>query len=189
MLATGLIGGDDGDNIHAGRMERGASLEAAGAILSGIFEPSLSGGAEGLALGNGTRSAGEGAVGLDAQPSPTVVPDVPLAAPVEEAESVAIPSDKRRGESVVSYTGLGEIVAGYDWPITEAFQVVDCESSWNPLAVSWAGSYGLMQLHASTWASVFPDFWARWSDPEWNVAMAWEIYKRAGYSFSPWNCR
>ncbi|KKK58145.1 hypothetical protein LCGC14_3047410, partial [marine sediment metagenome] len=87
----------------------------------------------------------------------------------------------------VSYTPLGEIVAGYDW-MPEAFRIVDCESSWDAGAVSWAGSYGLMQLHAATWAPIFPDFWERWDDPEWNVATAWEIYKRADYSWTPWDC-
>lgn len=91
-------------------------------------------------------------------------------------------------EPEVQFPPLGEIVASYPWPINEAFRIAECESGWNPEAVSWAGSYGLMQLHAATWASVFPDFWQRWADPLWNVATAWEIYKRAGYSFSPWDC-
>ena len=107
----------------------------------------------------------------------------------EAISEIGATSDLRaNGSGLVSYTALGEIVAQYDWPINEAFRVVDCESSWNPDAVSWAGSYGLMQIHAETWAPVFPDFWQRWSDPEWNVATAWEIYRRAGYSFSPWDC-
>lgn len=125
------------------------------------------------------------------EPTPTPVPDVP---PTTEADSDGANRGNERVHlqqgSIVdgaALTPLGEIVASYPW-MPEAFAVVSCESNWNPLAVSWAGSYGLMQLHAPTWAPVFPDFWQRWSDPEWNVATAWEIYKRAGYSFSPWDC-
>jgi len=106
----------------------------------------------------------------------------------EFAEGAIASYDTRPVLAAVSYSVLGEIVAAYDWPINEAFQVVDCESSWDAGAVSWAGSYGLMQLHAATWAPIFPDFWERWDDPEWNVATAWEIYKRADYSWTPWDC-
>lgn len=88
----------------------------------------------------------------------------------------------------VSLTPLGEIVASYSWPVNEAFAITSCESSWNPGAISWAGAYGLWQIYASTWASYFPDFWENWADPVRNTEMAWEIYVRAGYSFSPWDC-
>ena len=108
--------------------------------------------------------------------------------PLGSSGDVGAIDDARPVLSASRYTVLGEIVAAYPWPINEAFRIVDCESSWNPDAVSWAGSYGLMQIHSATWAPVFPEFWERWADPEWNVATAWEIYKRAGYSFAPWDC-
>ena len=89
-----------------------------------------------------------------------------------------------------SQAGIGGIVQQVFGPQAgTALAVAWCESKYDPAAVSMDGtSYGLMQLHAPTWAPVFPDFWQRWSDPEWNVTTAWEIYKRAGYSFAPWAC-
>jgi hypothetical protein len=93
------------------------------------------------------------------------------------------------GVPTVGYSALGEIVAVYDWPLNEAFRIVQCESRWNAAAVSWNGtSYGLWQIwegHAWRW----PNFWENWDDPVKNTEMAWEIYKRADYSFSPWDCR
>ena len=87
---------------------------------------------------------------------------------------------------VVSYTALGEIVAAYPWPINEAFAVVDCESSWNPGAVSWNGtSYGLWQIwqgHAWRW----PDFWSEWDNPEVNTQWAFELYLEQGWGI--WDC-
>ena len=127
---------------------------------------------------------------LDASPTPPRG-RTPTPSQASVATGGAESSPEGSGDSSVAlraYTPLGEIVAAYDWPINEAFQVVDCESSWDAGAVSWAGSYGLMQLHAATWASEFPGFWERWDDPEWNVATAWEIYKRADYSWTPWDC-
>ena len=126
-----------------------------------------------------------------------------VAAAEEAGESVsatprAATEDVSTGQrrDTASGEGLQAIVASYPWG-NEAFRIVwgptaNCptgESNGDPNAISWTGeSFGLMQLHAPTWAPVFPDFWERWSDPAWNVATAWEIYKRAGYSFSPWDC-
>ena len=70
----------------------------------------------------------------------------------------------------------------------EALNVMWCESGGDPGVVSYDGSsYGLFQLHAPTWARVFPDFWEWWSDPQWNIEHARIIFERAG-SFSPWSC-
>jgi hypothetical protein len=88
--------------------------------------------------------------------------------------------------SAVSLTPLGEIVAAYDWPLNEAFAVVLCESSWNPLAVSWDGSsYGLFQIwagHAWRW----PDFWSEWMNPSRNAEYAYELWAEQGWGI--WGC-
>ena len=100
-------------------------------------------------------------------------------------ESVTVAYLGVEGE-VVSYTILGEIVAAYDWPLNEAFAVVDCESSWNPLAVSWDGSsYGLFQINAiHFWR--WPNAWSEWMLPEVNTAWAWELYQEQGWGI--WSC-
>ena len=103
-------------------------------------------------------------------------------------ESVTVAYLGVEGE-VVSYTILGEIVAAYDWPLNEAFAVVDCESNWNPLAVSWAGSRGLMQLmpvHAWRFSSRGWDYWTDVFVPERNVAIGYEIWSEQGWF--PWGC-
>ena len=87
----------------------------------------------------------------------------------------------------VSYTALGEIVAAYPWPINEAFAVVDCESRWDPLAVSWNGSsYGLFQINAiHFWR--WPNAWNEWDNPEVNTRWAWELHQESGWGI--WSCR
>ncbi len=87
----------------------------------------------------------------------------------------------------VSYSALGEIVAAYDWP--GAFAIVDCESGWNPLAVSWTGSRGLFQLmpvHAWRFAQRGWDYWVDVFVPERNVAIAYELWVEQGWA--PWDC-
>ena len=69
-----------------------------------------------------------------------------------------------------------------------ALRIAECESGLRPDAVSYDGSsFGLFQLHAGTWAPVFPGFWEWWSDPQWNIEHAKIIYERAG-GFWPWSC-
>ncbi|KKK45164.1 hypothetical protein LCGC14_3165960, partial [marine sediment metagenome] len=93
---------------------------------------------------------------LDESP-PTLVPSQghPQVAATGDASHRQADAGRMVGEVVegdvalggaLSYTDFGAIVAAYSWPINEAFQVVDCESSWDAGAVSWAGSRGLMQL-------------------------------------------
>jgi hypothetical protein len=126
------------------------------------------------------------------EPSSLPVPSqgrTPLAAAEDNLEGHS-DSETRRDLSVqfraVSYTPLGEIVAAYDWPINEAFAIVSCESSWNPLAVSWDGtSFGLFQIHViHAWR--WPAFWSEWMNPSRNAEYAYELWAEQGWE--PWLC-
>jgi hypothetical protein len=103
---------------------------------------------------------------------------------LEDAPNITIVADE-----TVAFTALGAIVAQYDW-MPDAFRVVDCESSWNPDAVSWAGARGLMQLmsvHAWRFARRGWDYWVDVFVPERNVAIAYELYQEQGWGI--WSCR
>ena len=137
----------------------------------------------------------EGKIDVQLSPSPAVPPQgrTPTAAaeepPHRQANVGRVVGELAGGDvalgGTVSYTALGEIVAQYDW-MPEAFRVVDCESHWNPDAVSWDGSsWGLWQVnavHAYRW----PDFWESWDDPVRNTQYAWELYQEQGWGI--WSC-
>jgi hypothetical protein len=125
-------------------------------------------------------------------PSPTPLPSqgrTRVAAAEDNLEGYS-DGEARRELSVVSYTvsyaALREIIAAYDWPINEAFAIVDCESVWTSGAVSWTGeSFGLFQIHAIH-AYRWPNFWSEWMNPEVNTAWAFEIWLERGWG--PWDC-
>jgi hypothetical protein len=86
--------------------------------------------------------------------------------------------------ATVSYSALGEIVAGYPWPINEAFAIVQCESRWDAAAssgISW-GLWQINAIHAWRW----PDFWSDWDDPEVNTQWAYELWQESGWGI--WDC-
>ena len=92
-------------------------------------------------------------------------------------------------DNPASVTSVETLIRSYDWDDETALRIFTCESGLRAEAVSWDGtSFGIAQLYAPIWAGVFPDFWERWMDAAWNIARAWEIYVRAGYSWSPWAC-
>ena len=115
--------------------------------------------------------------------TPTAVPDVPALWMVPDGPAISAPS------GVPEPTLVPNLIRSYDWDDETALRIMWCESGGRADAVSWDGtSYGVMQLHAPTWARVFVEFWSRWMDAAWNIARAWDIYVRAGYSFAPWAC-
>ena len=97
----------------------------------------------------------------------------------------------------VSETGPVEVlICSYGWDCETALRVFKCENGyndygyWRPDVVSASGDYGITQINADTWVSVFTDFWENdnWADPAWNIARAYRVYLAAGGSFSPWAC-
>jgi len=86
-------------------------------------------------------------------------------------------------------TTIEALIRALDWDDETALRIARCESGLRSDAISWDGtSYGVMQLYAPIWAGVFPEFWSRWDSAEWNIAVAYQIYVRAGYSWWPWAC-
>ena len=120
--------------------------------------------------------------GVDATPTP-LAPPAPL--PDVPAKWVVPDTEPRTGGG----DGVEALIRSYDWDADTALRIAGCESGYRSDAVSWDGtSFGVMQLYAPIWASVFPDFWDMWMDAAWNIARGWDIYVRAGYSFRPWAC-
>ncbi len=205
-----ILGGCYGGDIGVREVQEG---EDGGAAVSPLRARSVEGGGE---TNQGRPAYGHDAgpvdvpLGLAPHPSPLVapteVPDVSTTTDGLHYELGLQPSDDE--DRVLAQVDVGgqveqdeeqslrTIICARSWPCSEALAIVygptaTCptgESNGDPSAISWDGSsFGLMQLHAETWAPVFPEFWERWMDAEWNVAAGWEIYKRAG-SFSPWSC-
>ena len=118
--------------------------------------------------------------GIDETPTPLATPT-----PVPDMSGLGnTPVPELRPERPVE-----ALIRSYDWDDETALRIAGCESGYRPDAISWDGtSFGIMQLYAPIWAGVFPEFWDMWMDAEWNIARAWEIYVRAGYSFRPWAC-
>lgn len=59
------------------------------------------------------------------------------------------------------------------------------ESKWNPYATGSAGERGIFQIHPVHASWIGSDWW-RLYEPAVNTHYAVELYRRAGYSFSPW---
>ena len=147
----------------------------------------------------------------------TAVADVPFLRALAAQEAVPAPGRTPAAPAGELGVGAGQVAAGTSGPTSsvglggagwrddlpeitaliravfgehgdEALRVFTCESGLRADAVSFDGSsFGIAQLHAATWAPVFPDFWQRWSDAQWNIEHAKVIFERAG-SFSPWEC-
>ena len=116
---------------------------------------------------------------LDATHTPLATPT-----PVAVDTSISVSAVQTPASSTVE-----ALIRSYDWEDDTALRIAGCESGVKPEAISYDGtSYGVMQLYAPIWAGVFPDFWSRWDSAEWNIARAWDIYVRAGYSWHPWAC-
>lgn len=123
-------------------------------------------------------------VAVEVQPT---VADVPVPTPVIEAVQVQEQTPNQAEANVtlnpVGCTNYRHLVEQYDWNVSVAMAVMQAESGCNPEASNWndrhatcIGSFGLFQLGC---------FWTDTPfDPATNVAKAYEIYSRSGWS--PW---
>lgn len=126
------------------------------------------------------------ALSLDAEPAAQ-------AEEVEVIEEVVVEEEQpeSKGEEVSetplpSYSGVCaeyyDLVNQYDWDTNTALAVMYAESRCNPTAVNHntngTQDTGLFQLNSAYWKQTF--------DPEENVAEAYRIYTRWGYSFNAW---
>lgn len=86
----------------------------------------------------------------------------------------------------------------YDWSITTVMQICKDESGGNPENINWTdvhkdrngnvicvSSRGLMQV-GCFWPAALGYTMDDLLIPEKNIAMAYEVYKRSKYTFSPW---
>ena len=70
------------------------------------------------------------------------------------------------------------LIQKYPWPHERAFEILYCESTGDPRAVSPSGKHwGLMQLDTGP-------FW----DPEKNIEVAYNAYYKSRGNFSKWAC-
>jgi hypothetical protein len=77
----------------------------------------------------------------------------------------------------------------YFWDCNSSLRIVYCESRFDPWAIG-GDNFGWWQISESTWRSFFgPERWALVLDPIENTSMAYQIWLRAGGTFTPWACR
>jgi len=127
---------------------------------------------------DGMAGLGEGADGQDSS------------GPADSVEQSARRAGDEQRDSGAN-TGAGEDVAAlicsYPWNCPTAIRVFTCESGLRADAISWNGtSYGIAQVwqgHAYRW----PNFWQDWSNPEVNIAWAFELWSEQGWG--AWDCR
>jgi soluble lytic murein transglycosylase-like protein len=70
----------------------------------------------------------------------------------------------------------------------EAVTVASCESSLNPDAFNPSGAAGLFQIMSSTWAGTAEAGQSPYN-PAANIAAAYQIFARDGYSWREWTCQ
>ena len=126
--------------------------------------------------------------------SPTVV----TVAPVKVDPPVVVVEKKKEPEvevKVIKYTELStptgnceeyrEIINSYDWPVTYAMAICQAESQGNANAEGDKNtpyhSYGLFQVRALPGRPSGEEL----IDPEFNIKIAYQIYKESGWC--PWS--
>lgn len=74
---------------------------------------------------------------------------------------------------------------------SQAQKIVQCESQWNPGAVSPTNDHGLFQInatyHRTNFERVTGQPWSKVYEPFWNATYAKWLYNNQGWQ--PWTCR
>ena len=123
--------------------------------------------------------------------------DDPVAVPSGLGHEVGsgLPAPAREGEAVGAGAAVAvdvrALICAQLWNCTEALAIAWCESRLVATARDPEGaSHGLFQIHESSWRRYFGEAkWSRVYEPEENVAMAVEIWERAGRTWLPWSCK
>ena len=142
------------------------------------------------------QAGGEREVGLDARL-------VPLAEPLAEARSEPWGAEQAAAQGEPSAGAVGPLVspaplqvaffdgyraAGGAYPEARIDAMIQCESSWNPLAVSPWGHKGLSQFTDYSWATVagVTGYW-EWTDP-WQMGYNTAVWMSMTEPSEQWAC-
>lgn len=86
------------------------------------------------------------------------------------------------------YIGL---IAQYDWPVSEAVEIVNCENTeWDRYAVSATNDHGIFQHNGTYGPERFEDLGYSWSDrydPAINIHVAYELWAETR-DWRHWSC-
>lgn len=84
-----------------------------------------------------------------------------------------------------------EYISQYPWPVSEALEIVDCESGFDPTAVSPTNDHGLFQHNGRYGPERFEKAGYSWSqryDPAVNTAVAYWLWDQTD-DWRHWTCR
>lgn len=84
-----------------------------------------------------------------------------------------------------------DIIASYDWDVSEALEIVDCESGFDPTAVSKTNDHGLFQHNGRFGPDRFAIVGYSWSqryDPVVNTEVAYWLWSQTR-DWRHWTCR
>lgn len=84
-----------------------------------------------------------------------------------------------------------DIIAMYDWPVSEALEIVQCESNFNPEAISPTNDHGLFQHNIRYGPDRFNKAGYSWEqryDPVVNTAVAYWLWSQTE-DWRHWSCR
>ena len=120
----------------------------------------------------------------DASEQAAAVPTTAAPAPTTTAPAPTTTAPPATGGS------MQDIVARhFGAAAQQAFNIIQCESNWNPNAVSPTNDHGLFQInavHASNFTAVTGASWSQVYDPELNTIYAKYLYDQSGWG--PWSC-
>ena len=189
FIGVALVGLVLGRMEHEGNSKR-FTVRADGDATSSIGSGLAPGGAEGALAG-----LGGGLPGVRGSILSPPTPPAPATGPASTADGgepdrLSIEQDATttaiQDQSQPTVSDIEQIVCSFAWPCGQALSVMWCESKNDPNAISPYGHRGLFQL-ATGWATNNSDYWTRWMEPAWNIALAYHVWTVQGYG--AWSCR